>query len=310
VLQSLAVSNPDYSQNGPAIYLASTGFNFTVAPTLVVHSVTTYDAPLYVSGFLVQIIRQSTPSQGAVNTITIQLVTNVDFTGNITVSGLTGSTTATQPLTLKNQDPEFKSAAWRRSGGVLVVYAQGLVQNVSYVFAVELVNPDEGQVSPRIEVRGDGTDLIPTTNMTKGPLNEAPLLVAGFVDARISQSTTSQFASNTILVSARTVAGFSLPQGAVVRISNLLSSTTPSTASLAILCHPPSAFASTAVWNQTAGFLDVTVGMCCCPSVPVPCPCPPPLKQCAIDGANCPVEMFLILLSECSKHTLRQLQSR
>ena len=149
-----------------------------------------------------------------------------------------------------------------------MVTAQGLLQNRSYVFAVEIVNSDEGQVSPDIQIRGDGTDLIPTTNMTKGPLNEAPLLVAGFVDAWISQSTTSQLALNTILVSARMVARFSLPQGSVVRISNLLGSTTPSSASLAILCHPPAAFASAAAWNQTGGVLDVTVGMCCC----LPCP--------------------------------------
>jgi hypothetical protein len=254
---SFNVTNPSYSQNPPPIFVAAAGLNFSIAQTLV--SPGSGDAAaLYVSGFLRQVILQSNPSQGALNTIQISLETNTDFYGNITVSGLQGSSTSSQSLTLSSIGDEFSNlASWSQAEGIVVVTAHGLLKNVTYSFSFDLVNPLFGQVSPLVQILGEGSSLIPTTNMTKGYLNTAPLLVAGFVEAHISQSTAAQLGLNTITVRVRCIPGFSLMQGSIIRVYNLVGSSTPSSSALEIQSAPSHALSHMGSFNSTTGTLDV-----------------------------------------------------
>ena len=301
---SFNVTNPSYSQNAPPIVAAANGFNFTIRDTRFTLGIGDA-AALYVSGFLVQMITQSSVSQGALNRIQISLVTNTDFSGNITVSGkivyslqqrtrsllsptnvektylhatfilllicshtkhththtgLLGSSTSSKTLTVSSDSNKFGNmAAWSQTSGTLLVTANGLLENFTYSFSFDLVNPMSGQVSPTIQVLGEGSALIPTTNMTKGGLNAAPLLVAGFIEAHISQSTASQFTLNTITVQARCVPGFSLMQGSIVRIHNLVGSITPSSSSFEIQSAPADIFSHLGTFDSTAGTLDLPV---------------------------------------------------
>jgi hypothetical protein len=254
---SFNVTNPSYSQNPPPIFVAATGFNFSVKETLVSPGLGNA-AALYVSGFLMQVISQSNPSQGALNTIQISLLMNIDFYGNITVSGLQGSSTSSQLLALSSIGNEFSNvASWSQAEGILVVTAHGLLKNVTYSFSFDLENSMSGQVSPLVQIFGEGAALIPNTNMTKGDLNTAPLLVAGFVEAYISQSTASQFGLNTITVRVRCIPGFSLMQGSIIRIYNLVGSSTPSSSALEIQSVPSHALSHMGSFNSTTGTLDV-----------------------------------------------------
>jgi hypothetical protein len=172
------------------------------------------------------------------------------ITGNITISGLVGSEAPGTPaLPIASPGPEIISPAiFKGSLGILIISAQGMLDNHSYAFEFELLNPLNGQESPLVQVLGEGSALIPTTPMTKGLYNQAPLLVAGFTDTLISQSTASQFARNDIVVRVVFVKGYSLPQGAVIRIRHLLGSMTPSTDSLVIGCSPVNALEPHASW--------------------------------------------------------------
>jgi len=254
---SFNVTNPSYSQNPLLIFVAAAGLNFSIAQTLV--SPGSGDAAaLYVSGFLMQVILQSNPSQGALNTIQISLESNIDFYGNITVSGLQGSSTSSQLLALSSIGNKISNvASWSQAEGIVVVTAYGLLKNVTYSFSFDLVNPMSGQVSPLVQILGEGSCLIPTTNMTKGYLNTAPLLVAGFVEAHISQSTAAQFGLNTITVRVRCIPGFSLMQGSIIRVYNLVGSSTPSSSALEIQSAPSHALSHMGSFISTTGTLDV-----------------------------------------------------
>jgi hypothetical protein len=85
--------------------------------------------------FLISIIEQSNPVSGAINTLTVTLMTNVTFGSGstVTISGLTGSQTAdTATLAVNSTSNYFRSAGvWTKMSGKLVLTASGIGGNLS-----------------------------------------------------------------------------------------------------------------------------------------------------------------------------------
>jgi hypothetical protein len=113
--------------------------------------------------FLISIIEQSNPVSGAINTLTVNLMTDVTFGSGstVTISGLTGSQTAdTATLAINSTSNCFRAAGvWTKVSGQLVLTASGLVSaGKPVVVTFSLINPATKQTSPRVMVEAEMKD--------------------------------------------------------------------------------------------------------------------------------------------------------
>jgi len=109
--------------------------------------------------FSTKAIRQSTPVSGAVNTITVTLVSSTHDSPAgtvVTLSGLTGSQTASSGSLLLTSTSGLLGTAgsWTQGTGTLelTVEAGGLTKGSTYVVTFNLTNTASDQASPAISI--------------------------------------------------------------------------------------------------------------------------------------------------------------
>ena len=188
-------------------------------------------APMLVAGFPVKEVNQSTPGLGDVNTITVNLVSNIMYdvvldvdqrmfhrqvrAMTIRITNLRGAATESQtqfPLNLISPAAQLslpQTAYWNQTTGVLFITiprGRSIHAGAAMVFSFELLNPLEPQMAPEVNVEADGTvshvevsSYEEATLVTRYPMvvradlgHDAPLQIAGFCIRWIGQSTVSQ----------------------------------------------------------------------------------------------------------------------
>lgn len=239
-------------------------------------------APLLVADFQVSAIGQATPSQLAVNTITVTLSTRASLLreGSVSITGLDGSDRASTnaldvsilsaPTSAAFED--FSSTAvWDRENGVLVLpVANGTVPGGTYVITFELQNAAAGRSPSRGVFISSAQPYIPPTAMVvPAGSNNEPLLVAHFTSLHVIQpqaAATSQvdtdgvYQPSNISITLTFATSASLLTGSNVVLQNLTHSLTPSTTKLPIVCSP-NHLSSTATWSQADGRLSLSVAV-------------------------------------------------
>jgi len=159
--------------------------------------------PLLVADFLVKKIRQSSASANVDNTILVTFSTRAPLTvgSQITVQGLTGPITPDGAIQIATSDKTYlaQDAAWQGGLGQLVVNVwQTTVARQEYSFSFVVTNPNDGQDSPVVNISSSGIMIMPSAMVKATEHNYAPLLIARFVIANISQSAPGQDVDNTL----------------------------------------------------------------------------------------------------------------
>jgi len=222
-------------------------------------------APLRVfANFTVVQLGQSSASSSANNTLTLTLASKGGLTFDssilLTLRGLTGSHTPSGIVIVTSMDASNDLADWNRERGTLIFSLNiTLAASQPLVLSFTLKNPRTTQSSPRVSLWI--SQISPMWNPLTSGLNlEAPLVVAGFVTATLSQTTASQGATNTLRleISLQTL----MPAGSVILISGLTGSATVDSLDIVLsilqfnnTLTAISPFKSTAQWNQTKGQL-------------------------------------------------------
>eukprot|EP00961_Rhodomonas_salina_P092214 1240906-Rhodomonas_salina.1 len=135
-------------------------------------------------------ISQSTVSQGASNTITVTLATNVFLNPGdgvvFTISGLTcngtacalpGSAIALVYDALAPAEADLFTPSYLPNGALTLRLAKEFPPRTASVFSFTLINPSIGQYSPAISIESSGF-IIPRIAMAKAGGSLAPLSVA------------------------------------------------------------------------------------------------------------------------------------
>lgn len=171
--------------------------------------------PLLVAGLAYSLVAQSTPSQGADNTLTVSLSCNFPLLNNettvITIAGLTGSQTVGDlylPLSGANASMfgdgtgwNTHKAFWRNGQQIEFNVETEAPAKRAFSASFVLKNPKTGQASPDLSVRASGKSFVtPWQTVGKGSGNAAPLLVAAFTLVSIGQSNARPSDQNSITV--------------------------------------------------------------------------------------------------------------
>jgi hypothetical protein len=258
---SLTLRNPEQGQKSPTVYIEAN------SPRMERTEMVRGDgnlAPLGVAGFLLRRIGQSNPSRSVNNTISATLACFVDL-GNessITIIGLTGSTTPNH-LELPVTSSVFATTGrWYQVNGTLVLRVAGVMKaDTAYSLSFVLLNPAVQQASPPVSIEVHGTKAS-RVRLDSAVGNGAPLLVAGFVQMSIGQSTPSPQANNTITATLSLNVILRPTSLAVITIAGLVGSQTNSSElSLTVTRNAMSTsdFGPTAIWDGANGTLLLTV---------------------------------------------------
>ena len=254
---SFEVLNPDTPQQSPQIFVEIKGV--VQVPRTPMQSAQGNSAPLLIAGFVVKTIGQSTPAASTLNTISITLSCTASLYGsNITISGLVGSDTADDDhLAINSTDSVMgPTGQWNRTEGSLILTIESTMQaDKSYIVSFTIMNPQGGQPSPSISIETSGLILVSKRLMDSASGNSAPLLVAGFLIANISQLTPSAGANNTLTAFVSFNVMITQQMEPQFTISGLTGSLTKSTSSLLLLPDSSSAFASVASWYQSGSLV-------------------------------------------------------
>jgi len=182
------VTNPIALQQAPNITIETSGYNYHDLEVL--HLGKRNAAALLIGGFTVKSIRQLSDGRNLLNTLTISFVSNVDLfpSSVIIVSNLRETSTASNPsLPIYGNGSSLFGAvsAWNQSSGNLSLHLQQpLLQNTLYVLNIDITNPDNFQLAPKIWVKVVGGDMqFPSIRMDTAPGNSAPLFISGFATA-------------------------------------------------------------------------------------------------------------------------------
>jgi hypothetical protein len=173
---------------------------------------------VHVPSFTVKAIAQAMPLAGASNQLTLTLALDCDMMAgsNITVSGLTGSETAsTDALTVVGAGVS-NLGSWRQDSSTLVLWVGSsmMANGSTYTVSFDLRNSAERQDPPSVSVSatiasayGPGVSTVASTAMDKSGMDAvgvrhgaAALLVhePGFEIKAIGQSNPLAWASNTL----------------------------------------------------------------------------------------------------------------
>ena len=136
------------------------------------YGITNGEHPLLVvvPTFSTKSIVQSTPVSGQTNTLTVTLTANYELTAGsstkVTITELTGSTTATSAsLAVTTCDGKLGTTGdWSDSGSLILTASSTLASNTECVITFQLGNPTSDQTtSPSVSVEAaltDGTSSI------------------------------------------------------------------------------------------------------------------------------------------------------
>ena len=240
---SFVVTNPAAGQLSPSISVQCNGFNSVI--TLVAMQKDVGNAqPLTVAGFNASSIRQSTQSQGALNTITVSfqplttllkdayvVITNfqnpkVDPVVGIFLS-LEPSCNGSCPFNASDTPSDQAGLAnwiYAASTASLSFYLLSPIPALSTAyFSFQIRNPTAGQDSPTISIQVSGTDSVITNTLLPSPYGAFEVLrVAGFRNTYVSQSKAVFAFVNNITVSFTAYNVFTAQPPSFLTISGLV----------------------------------------------------------------------------------------
>jgi hypothetical protein len=223
---SFSVTNPTAGQYSPAISIESSGLD-SIMTAVAVSKDSGNSAPLAIAGFSTTVISQSTPSQGAINTLTVSLwpYTTLPFNTTLTISNLQGVSLPDSVIALSDPSDAAAQAAcnqqsrcskafsdspgglirrsrWNNQSKQLTAF---LLTNWSvqtlFSFSFPVTNPLLQQASPDVLISSAGNNgIISPLILSKDAWNNAPLLIAGFTLKEIRQSNPLNSATNTIYI--------------------------------------------------------------------------------------------------------------
>ncbi|EKX49278.1 hypothetical protein GUITHDRAFT_135976 [Guillardia theta CCMP2712] len=207
--------NPLLGQDSPVINIScvidTTFANAPIPPSNMEKDLGNL-APLLVNNFVYAYIQQSTPSSGAVNTLTVSIQARASLTVSentkITISGLVGSDTpSTSNLKLvdtQNSDSTLifgDSCEWINNVStqmlILTVIADSQAGTM-YSFSFNLTNGVTGQNEPAIQVWASGDSSPGTTMSIPTSKNLRPMRIGKFNVKTLTQNTPVSGALNTI----------------------------------------------------------------------------------------------------------------
>lgn len=218
-------------------------------------------APMLVAGFMVKGIGQNTPNMLAENTLTVTLscLSALPPGTDVVISGLTGATSdvaaAGNFTTLLEQGGG--GVAWNASSGELRLSLQTeLPPDEVFILHVNITNPGALQESPSVSIETRGAVRTERVAMDKGPDNEAPLLIAGFLVANSSQSVPDASTLNTISVTLQSNA--IIREGSTLVFSWVgLTKAGPADANTRAITSTSGAFSPTADWFPATEMVKV-----------------------------------------------------
>ena len=273
--------NPAAGQFSPSISIQSNGLNAVITAIAMGKDVGNA-APLAVAGFYLDLISQSTPSQGAINTITVSLwpYTTLPANSTLTISSLLGATSPNTTLVLSDpldaagvlacgasggcsaafsnaSNGTARQAAWNNQSKTLTMFLLSTwISGTLKCLVFSLVNPFTEQPSPDVAISVSGLNAgISPLVLSKDLWNNAPLLIAGFLLKAIRQSTALNHAYNTISVNCsmnvRLLASYSF----VLTIKGLTGSETVDTRSMVPSFGSTDVIFSNISWSRSNGTL-------------------------------------------------------
>ena len=265
---SFDITNPLTGQMSPDIAIAGYYNGVACLRQVMMEKANDNGAPMLVASFWSKKIGQSSVSASSLNTITVTMsmysALQADQSARISISGLLGSDTPSGTLQLNSDNgTRFYSrfgteADWHQSNGTLVLtVVADSEMTVNYLFSFELMNPADGHNSTTINIVSTGTSSN-VHRMVNGEGNNAPMLVADFLVAKLGQSDASQGAINTLTITLQTRA--SLAPGTVITISGLTGSIVSDSQSIPVQCPGACAsFRNEGSWAKLDGIFKLVV---------------------------------------------------
>jgi hypothetical protein len=208
---SFVLENPITPRDGvPFVAVDGLGTNI---PAVNASLGTGNASPMLVAGWEVKRIGQLFPASNALNTISVTISSHAtlttDIVGELIVRGLFGSTTPAGSVSVATTGPFAGTARWNPTNGTLAFkLSASMVPYTSYVLEVVLQNPSLGRDADTgivVEATNpQGVLIFPPTLMEAASGNNAPFLVADFLQKSISQSTMAALAQNTLTITIAT----------------------------------------------------------------------------------------------------------
>jgi len=228
-------------------------------------------APLFSTGWKLKSIQHSTIATSAINTLTISLQTPATLFANssVSISGLRGSVTPSGRVPVEAADVWEPVADWDRGAGLVVLrLAANTIPDKVYTFAIALQNSALGQPSPWpivLEARqggaggGAGQRLLPVEEMSVPGGILSPLVIAGFSNKTISQSTSACNASNHLTITLVSQVPLDARYHTIVTIFGLTSSGTGGVNRKLPLTSNPPVLGTYYRWFQERGAVVLNV---------------------------------------------------
>jgi len=229
--------------------------------------------------FTTKAIGQSTPIPGAINRISVTLISDADLraaSGSVvTISGLT-TAIASSPIPLLDVGDNYEMifsdgttdghGVWS-AGTLTLMIRSGATLNAdtTYAFAFDITNPATANTSPTIYIEASGTTSITSSPMTmpnstqygvRNGANPLQVEVPVFNTKSIERSTMPFVEATTWKVTLNSNYAFS--SGSTVTISGLTGSQTPESTSLNVT-STDSKLGSSGDWTQSSGTLVLAV---------------------------------------------------
>ena len=208
---SFALENSITPRDGvPYVVVDGLGTNI---PSFNVSLGTGNAAPMMVAGWAVKRIGQLLPASNALNTISVTIASQArlmdDVIGELVVRGLFGSTTPAGTLSVETTGPFASIARWNPTNGTLAFKLSGsMAPYTEYVLEVVLQNPIAGRDANSgitVEaINAQGVEMFEPILMEAAGGNNAPFMVADFLQKTISQSTMAALAENTLTITMAT----------------------------------------------------------------------------------------------------------
>jgi hypothetical protein len=257
---SITVTNPTASQTAPTVQISiGTGTNVAIAASTLSASVLGAGTA---QAYTTKTLAQSSIQQNSLNVITITLQPNVAMSDGdiITITGLTGTQTATTTtLTVGGTDAATfgSSAGWNIDGTLTLTVDSG--QSVSNsgntVVTITVANPAATQSAPTVSVASSGSVAISGQTMVGSVLDASEAQV--FTTKTLAESSTVQDAANVLTITLRP--NVALAPSDEITIVGLTGTQTADAGALTVAGADAARFGSAAAWTQSTGTLVLTV---------------------------------------------------
>jgi hypothetical protein len=207
-------------------------------------------------------LAQSSIQQNSLNVITITLQPNVAMSDGdiITITGLTGTQTATTTtLTVGGTDAATfgSSAGWNIDGTLTLTVDSG--QSVSNsgntVVTITVANPAATQSAPTVSVASSGSVAISGQTMVGSVLDASE--AQEFTTKTLAESSTIQHTANVLTITLRP--NVALAPSDEITIVGLTGTQTADAGALTVAGADAARFGSAAAWTQSTGTLVLTV---------------------------------------------------